>query len=87
MNDQIPTNALPLRHGNKAWVWQELIDHRKLPYMAAVRNLRNLVLSGVDDAHVTAVCKYISNEKAVAGSRMFPFRFFTAFDVLDDLDG
>ncbi len=54
--------------------------------MASVRNLRNLVLSGVDKEHVTAVCKYLSNEKAVGGSRMFPFRFFTAFDVLDDLD-
>jgi telomerase protein component 1 len=73
------------RHGNKAEIWQGLIDRKKLPYMACVRNLRNLVLAGVDDDHIHAVCNYISNEKAVAGSRMFPFRFYTAFDVLDDL--
>ncbi len=75
-----------LRHGNKASVWHGLIDRRKLPYMAAVRNLRNLVLAGIDDDHVAKVCRYISSEKAVAGSRMFPFRFYTAFDVLDDLE-
>jgi len=67
-------------------IWQGLIDRKKLPYMACVRNLRNLVLAGIDEEHVNAVCSYLSNEKAVAGSRMFPFRFYSAFDVLDDLD-
>ena len=32
------------------------------------------------------MCAYIQNEKAVAKSRMFPFRFYTAFDVLSDLE-
>jgi telomerase protein component 1 len=54
--------------------------------MAAIRNLRNLVLSGVDDDHVQKVCKMLTNEKMVAGSRLFPFRFFTAYDILDDLE-
>ena len=54
--------------------------------MAAIRNLRNLVLSGIDDSHVQKVCQMITNEKMVAGSRLFPFRFYTAFDVLDDLE-
>ncbi len=67
-------------------MWEELIDHKKLPYMAAIRNLRNLILSGVDTDHVNTVCKYLTNERAVAGSRMMPFKFFTAFDVLDDLE-
>lgn len=54
--------------------------------MACIRNLRNLILAGIDNDHVQKVCSYIRNEKAVIGSRMFPFRFYTAFDVLDDLD-
>ncbi len=66
-------------------MWHSLIDRRKLPYMATVRNLRNLVLSNVDDAHAAAVAEYVGNERAVANSRMFPFRFFVAFDVLDEL--
>ena len=32
------------------------------------------------------VCQYLKNETAVAKSRMFPFRFYTAFDVLSDLE-
>ena len=74
------------RYGNKAEVWQKLIDDKKLPYMATVRNLRNLVLAGISSDHVAAVCKYLSNPRAVAGSRMFPFRFYTAFDALNDLE-
>ena len=74
------------RYGNKAEVWQKLIDDKKLPYIATVRNLRNLVLAGISSDHVAAVCKYISNSRAVAGSRMFPFRFYTAFDALNDLE-
>ena len=34
-------------HGNKASTWEELIDHRKLPFMAMLRNLRNLIFTGV----------------------------------------
>ena len=74
------------RHGNKAEIWQDLIDQKKLPYLATIRNLRNLILAGISDAHVDKVCAYIQNEKAVAKSRMFPFRFYTAFDVLSDLE-
>ena len=74
------------RHGNKAEIWQDLIDQKKLPYLATIRNLRNLILAGISDSHVDKVCAYIQNEKAVAKSRMFPFRFYTAFDVLSDLE-
>ncbi len=73
------------RHGNKAGVWQDLIDQQKLPYLATLRNLRNLVLAGIDSMHVDKVCAYIKNEKAVCGSKLFPYRFFTAFAVLEEL--
>ncbi len=79
------TLSSSLRYGNKAKVWEELIDQKKLPYLATIRNLRNLVLAGIDDAHVDKVCSNIRNEKAVANSRMFPHRFYTAFDVLNEL--
>ena len=74
------------RHGNQARIWEDLIDQKKLPYLATIRNLRNLILSGISDSHVDKVCAYIQNEKAVGKSRMFPFRFYTAFDVLSDLE-
>ena len=72
-------------HGNKPEVWARLIDEKKLPYMATIRNVRNLLLSGISDAHVKKVCSYISNQTAVVRSRMFPFQFFTAYDVLSEV--
>ena len=39
-----------------------------------------------DDEHVTKVCNNIKNERAVAKSKMFPFRYYTAFDVLSELE-
>merc|ERR1712226_1220534 len=74
------------KYGNKASIWHDLIDQKKLPYLATIRNLRNLILAGIDDAHVSKVCQYLKNETAVAKSRMFPFRFYTAFDILSDLE-
>lgn len=53
--------------------------------MATIRNLRNLMLAGIDASHIDKVCSYIKNERAVVGSRMLPYRFFTAFDILSDL--
>ena len=53
--------------------------------MATLRNLRNLLISGIDNAHLNKVCSYLKNEKAVSNSRLFPYRFFTAFDVLSEL--
>jgi hypothetical protein len=33
--------------GNKAVVWQQLIDNKKLPFMAMLRNLRNMIKAGM----------------------------------------
>ena len=38
-------------HGNKASVWEQLIDHKKLPYMAMLRNLRNMIKAGISERH------------------------------------
>ncbi|XP_078393942.1 telomerase protein component 1-like, partial [Cetorhinus maximus] len=37
--------------GNTAKVWEELIDHQKLPFMAMLRNLRNVIVAGVSRRH------------------------------------
>eukprot|EP01089_Gocevia_fonbrunei_P021021 TRINITY_DN7989_c0_g1_i1.p1 TRINITY_DN7989_c0_g1~~TRINITY_DN7989_c0_g1_i1.p1 ORF type:complete len:1161 (+),score=299.65 TRINITY_DN7989_c0_g1_i1:106-3588(+) len=69
--------------GNKAETWEELIDHRKLPFMAMLRNLRNLILTGVDYKYHRIVWSKLNNEKTVASSRQFPFRFFSAYQAID----
>ena len=48
-------------------------------------HLRNIVLAGTSEAIIKKIASYISNETAVTRARMFPFQYFTAFDVLKDL--
>eukprot|EP00058_Branchiostoma_floridae_P011084 XP_002596572.1 hypothetical protein BRAFLDRAFT_128562 [Branchiostoma floridae] len=64
--------------GNKAEVWEELIDHKKLPFMAMLRNLRNMLTAGISSKHHSWVLRKLTDEGAVINSRQFPFRFFSA---------
>lgn len=68
-------------NGNNAASWEGLINSKKLPYMAMLRNLRNMIITGVSDATHSAVQQKIQDPGAVANSRQFPFRFLSAFDV------
>ena len=72
--------------GNKAKVWEELIDHKKLPFMAMLRNIRNLIIAGVSMTHHKWVIDRLTDERAVVNSRQFPFRFFSAYEVLNQLE-
>ena len=71
---------------NQATTWEDLIDHRKLPYMAMLRNIRNLIKAGISDKHHNLVIKKISDEGSVRSSKQSSFRFFSAYDVLKDLE-
>ncbi len=72
--------------GNKASTWQQLIDHNKLPFMAMLRNLRNLIIAGISPKHHRWVTSKLNDERAVVNSRQFPFRFFSAYEVLGSLE-
>ena len=73
-------------HGNKAHTWEQLIDHNKLPFMAMLRNLRNLITANVSQKHHRWVLGKLNDERAVVNSRQFPFRFFSAYEVLVQLE-
>ena len=62
--------------------WEELIDSKKLGYMATLRNLRNILNANVSIQHIQKIATYLSNDKAVATSRQFPFRFLAAYREL-----
>ncbi|CAF3633220.1 unnamed protein product [Rotaria sordida] len=72
--------------GNKAAVWQQLIDNKKLPFMAMLRNLRNMIKAGISEKHHQWVLKKLQDDGAVIYSRQFPFRFFSAYQILDELE-
>ena len=62
------------KFGNKAEVWNAL----DLPFMAGLRNLRNLVECGAYKA-LDKVINMLKDEEAVLRSKQFPFRFFSAY--------
>ena len=68
--------------GNKAEVWTDLIIFKKLPYMAMLRNIRNFLITGVPAKVHEQVCERIENYEAVTNSKLFPFRFFSAYDAI-----
>ena len=66
--------------------WEELIDSKKLGYMALLRNLRNILEANVSANHVQAVCNYLANAEAVAKSKQLPFRFLAAYRELKEVN-
>ncbi|XP_063093010.1 telomerase protein component 1 isoform X1 [Cavia porcellus] len=77
--------ALSLQ-GNKASVWEELIDSGKLPFMAMLRNLRNLLRVGISAAHHELILQRLQHAESVIHSRQLPFRFLNAHDAINDLE-
>jgi len=69
--------------GNKPEVWERLIDSGKLPYMATLRNLRNILESGVSPEHINRVANFIKDPQKVRYSKQFPFRFLSAYKQLE----
>jgi hypothetical protein len=59
--------------------WEELIDSKKIGYMAMLRNLRNIIEAEVSYAHMEKVCAYIADTKAVLNAKQLPFRYLAAY--------
>ena len=59
--------------------WEELLDSGKLGYMALLRNLRNILLSGVSPEHMERLCARLSDPEQVARSKQLPFRYLSAY--------
>ena len=58
----------------------------KLGYMAMLRNLRNIIEANVSQEAIEKVCATLSNARAVANSKQFPFRFLSAYRELKRLN-
>ncbi|MEN7548098.1 TROVE domain-containing protein [Rapidithrix thailandica] len=66
--------------------WEELIDSKKLGYMALLRNLRNILEAGISTEHLVKVCMYLSDETAVKRSKQLPTRYLAAYRELKKLN-
>ncbi|XP_046882661.1 telomerase protein component 1 [Hypomesus transpacificus] len=74
------------QEGNKALTWEKLIDNRSLPFMAMLRNLRNMISQGISEKHHQKILARLTNKKAVIQSKQFPFRFLSAWKVVRSMD-
>uniref|UniRef100_A0A8C2CVQ4 TROVE domain-containing protein n=1 Tax=Cyprinus carpio TaxID=7962 RepID=A0A8C2CVQ4_CYPCA len=73
------------QEGNKAATWEKLIDGKSLPFMAMLRNLRNMISVGITEKHHTKILNRLTSKDAVIQSRQFPFRFLSAYKVILEL--
>lgn len=91
MNDSLETpytwETQLSQRGNSTAVWEELIDSQKVPYMATLRNLRNIVQANVSAEHIDKVAKFISNGDLVLKNKQLPFRYLNAYDALQESRG
>ena len=67
---------------SKKETWQNLIEEKRMGYMACLRNLRNFIKEGISEKHIEMVAKYLSNPVAVRKSKQLPFRFLAAYRAL-----
>lgn len=72
-------------NGNNAGVWEELIDNHSLGYMAALRNMRNIINAKVSEEHFTKYLSLITNVNAIKKSKQYPFRFYSAYKEVGNL--
>ena len=64
------------KFGNKPEVWEAA----KLPYMATLRNLRNLNECGIVDKYLP----FITDPESIRRSKQLPYRFYSAYCELKD---
>jgi hypothetical protein len=86
--DQIVEDSLPIpetwetyisTNGSNTETWSHIAP--KLPIFALVRNLRNLLKFDVDtDLYINK----LTTPKVIHNSRMFPFRFFSAYQTIQE---
>lgn len=69
----------------KGAAWGELIKSGKIGYMALVKNLRNIVQDSPES--IDAAVELLTNEKKIKGSLLLPFRFMTAYQELQNIQG
>ncbi|XP_041946088.1 telomerase protein component 1 [Alosa sapidissima] len=73
------------QEGNKAATWEKLIDSKSLPFMAMLRNLRNMISQGISERHHQKILARLTSKSSVIQSRQFPFRFLSAYKVILEL--
>ncbi len=66
----------------KADNWKELLTEGKLGILAALRNLRNILLTSPDNSTLDKLCELISNPKLIREGKIMPYQIDLANDIM-----
>jgi 60 kDa SS-A/Ro ribonucleoprotein len=70
----------------RAQNYKVMLANRKLGYMAALKNMKNIIEAGADSETINMLCSLLRNEKACLNSRVLPFRFTQAYSMVEKID-
>ena len=71
---------------DRAQNYANMLAERKLGYMAALKNIKNILEAGASDETIDSLCSLLTNENAVLKSRLLPFRFTQAYGIVDAMN-
>ena len=71
--------------GNNVEIWSELISNNKVPYLASIRNLRNIVLSGVPLPLIEKVANFLQSPAQVEKAKTTPLQYYSALDEVNKI--
>ena len=66
----------------KADNWKELLDTNKLGILAALRNLRNILLNNPESSTITKLCKLVSNPTLIREGKIMPYQLDLANEIM-----
>jgi telomerase protein component 1 len=70
---------------SKKQIWTDLLTKNQVPYMAMLRNLRNILKADLDVPTIKMVIDTIQNPYKVQNAKIFPFQYFNALSEIDKL--
>jgi hypothetical protein len=68
---------------SKKDAWEAIIP--KMGYMALLRNLRNMIEANIHPTMMETVFAKLRNPEEVKKSKQFPFRFYTAYKMIEQM--
>ena len=67
---------------DRAQSYEKALREKSLGYMAALKNIKNILESNPSGETIDMLCALLRNENAVKGSRVLPFRFTQAYNMV-----
>ena len=76
------TEAKEILTQAKADNWKELLDTNKLGILAAIRNLRNILINNPTQDTINKLCDLVSNSTLIREGKIFPYQLDLANEIM-----